>query len=100
MKPEDPCRDPASEARDDWYELEEKAKIMTPEQNKVGQQLRTLILDTIDSVGSYESAKGWLRYEKMRTLNIQQLSQLQRRNLEGENFDDMIDSLITKDITE
>lgn len=58
-----------------------------------------LILDAIDSVGQYESAKGWLRYEKMRTLNIQQLSQLQRKNLEGEHWDDLIDQLIAKDIT-
>ena len=44
--------------------------------------------------------KGWLRYEKMRTLNIQQLSSLQRQNLEGESWDDLIDQLIAKDITE
>lgn len=73
---------------------------MTNEQSKVQQQIRPLVLDTIDRVGQYESAKGWLRYEKMRTLNIQQLSQLQRRNLEGETWDDMIDQLVAKDITE
>jgi hypothetical protein len=73
---------------------------MTNEQSKVQQQIRTLVLNTIDDVGQYESAKGWLRYEKMRTLNIQQLSQLQRRNLEGENWDDMVDQIIAKDITE
>jgi hypothetical protein len=72
---------------------------MTNEQNKVQQQIMPLILDAIDSVGQYESAKGWLRYEKMRTLNIQQLSQLQRKNLEGEHWDDLIDQLIAKDIT-
>lgn len=72
---------------------------MTNEQSKVQQQIRPLVLDTIDQVGQYESAKGWLRYEKMRTLNIQQLAQMQRRNLEGEDWDDMIDQLITKDVT-
>lgn len=73
---------------------------MTNEQSKVQQQIRPLVLDAIDRVGQYESAKGWLRYEKMRTLNIQQLAELQRKNLEGTSWDDLIDQLIAKDITE
>lgn len=73
---------------------------MTPEQNKVQQQIRPLVLVIIDTVGQYETAKGWLRYEKMRTLNIQQLAELQRKNLEGTSWDDLVDQLIAKDITE
>ena len=73
---------------------------MTNEQNKVQQQIMPLILDAIDTVGQYETAKGWLRYEKMRTLNIQQLAELQRKNLKGTSWDDLVDQLIAKDITE
>lgn len=72
---------------------------MTNEQSKVQQQIRPLVLDAIDSVGQYETAKGWLRYEKMRTLNIQQLAELQRQNLEGTSYDDLVDQIIAKDIT-
>jgi hypothetical protein len=62
------------------------------------QQLQSIVLSTMDRVGGYECAEGWLRYEKMRTLNIQQLAQMQRRNLEGERWDDMIDRLLVNDI--
>jgi hypothetical protein len=70
---------------------------MTPEQNKTQQQLRNLILDTSDQIGQHEATKGWLRYEKMRTLNAVEFTSLQRRNLEGELWDDMIDRLIVKE---
>lgn len=70
---------------------------MTPDQDKTQQQLRDLILTTADQEGAYETAKGFLRYERMRTLNAVEFAQLQRRNLEGELWDDLIDRLIVKE---
>lgn len=70
---------------------------MTPEQNKTQQQMRNLILNTSDQIGQHEATKGWLRYEKIRTLNAVQFAKLQRRNLEGKNWDEMIDELIVKE---
>lgn len=71
---------------------------MTEHQSKIQQRLRPLVLDTIDRVGSYESAKGWLRYEKMRKLNMPELIELRARNMDGEMWDDMIDELIADEI--
>ena len=70
---------------------------MTPDQHKTQQQLRDLVLATADQEGAYETAKGFLRYEKMRTLNAVEFASLQRRNLEGELWDDLIDRLIVKE---
>lgn len=69
---------------------------MNTNQNRIQQQLRPIVLDTIDRVGSYETAKGWLRYEMMRKLNLHELAALQTRNLKGERWDDMIDELIVE----
>ena len=38
--------------------------------------------------------RSHLRYETLRNLNLLQIAKLQRRNLEGENFDGMIDEII------
>lgn len=67
---------------------------MTPKQIS---KLFELIIETCDRVDSFDRAKGWLRYEKIRTLNAVQFAKLQRRNLEGKNWDDMIDELIVKE---
>lgn len=64
--------------------------------NETQQRLRPLILEAMDTKGGYETAKGWLRYEKMRTLNLGQLAELHTRNLKGERLDDMIDQLLTE----
>lgn len=34
------------------------------------------------------------RYEKLRILNVVELMELRKRNLAGENFDDMVDALL------
>ncbi|MDO8610708.1 MAG: hypothetical protein Q7R95_09250 [bacterium] len=44
-----------------------------------------------------ELALGFLRYETLRKLNPRQFSKLNKRNLAGENFDQMVDDLIIED---
>lgn len=41
-----------------------------------------------------EIALGYLRYEALRKLNCHQIEDLHKRNMFGENFDDMVDELI------
>jgi hypothetical protein len=67
---------------------------MTPEANRIQQQLRPLVLKTIDDIGAYETAKGWLRYEAVRQLDIVQLALMHYRAEKGESWDDMIDEAI------
>lgn len=45
---------------------------------------------------SLELAVGFLRYEALRKLNPRQYSEICARNLKGENFDTMIDDLLTE----
>ena len=58
------------------------------------QKMRPKILEAMEQLGGYECAKGYLRYEMMRTLNLRTLNDLHDRNLKGERMDDMIDALI------
>ena len=37
---------------------------------------------------------GALRYEALRKLNPRQYAELHKRNMDGENFDDMVDALM------
>ena len=37
---------------------------------------------------------GALRYEVLRKLNPRQYAELYKRNMDGENFDDMVDALM------
>ena len=46
-----------------------------------------------------ELALGYLRYEALRRLTPRQFSELNARNLKGENFDRMVDELIVKNAT-
>ena len=39
---------------------------------------------------------GYLRYETLRKMNPQQFAELHKRNLNGENFDMMVDAIIIK----
>jgi hypothetical protein len=43
---------------------------------------------------SEELAIGWLRYEALRKLTPQKYTELHRRNMAGERFDDMVDELV------
>jgi hypothetical protein len=41
-----------------------------------------------------DDAKLWrMRYEKLRLLNVPEYSRLIKRNMKGENFDDIVDKL-------
>jgi len=62
------------------------------------QKMRPKILEAMDQLGGYECAKGYLRYEMMRTLNLRTLHDLHDRNMQGERMDDMIDALIVDGI--
>ena len=43
-----------------------------------------------------EAVIGYLRYEELRKLNVNQFAELFKRNIAGENFDKMVDELIYK----
>jgi hypothetical protein len=43
-----------------------------------------------------EAVLGYLRYEELRKLNVNQFAELFKRNIAGENFDKMVDELIYK----
>lgn len=49
-----------------------------------------------DIRGAYECARGYLRYEVMRTMTTRSFKELVDRNFNGEDWDDMIDELIAK----
>ncbi len=68
---------------------------MTPHANRLQQAIRDRVLEVMNTESAFECAKGFLRYETLRKLNIPELTDLHRRNLHGERFDDMVDELIT-----
>lgn len=68
-----------------------------PDRVKQLNRMAPLIHKVMDEQGAYEAARGFLRYEKVRTLNLPQMAELTARNLHGERFDDMIDELILAD---
>lgn len=39
-------------------------------------------------------ARGWLRYEKLRTLNLNEITKIYKRNLAGEHFDAIVDEYV------
>ena len=41
---------------------------------------------------------GWMRYERLRKIKPRQFKELHKRNLAGENFDDMVDQLIADEV--
>jgi len=43
-----------------------------------------------------ELARGYVRYEALRKLNPREFAELNRRNLAGERFDDLVDELALK----
>lgn len=43
-----------------------------------------------------ELARGYVRYEALRKLNPREFAELNRRNLAGERFDDLVDELVVK----
>jgi len=52
--------------------------------------LEKLIEETIAERTPAELALGWLRYETLRRLSPRKFTELNNRNLSGENFDEMI----------
>ena len=64
--------------------------------DKIQQKMRPLVLHTINTEGDYERAKGWLRYEALRTMDIRRFTELVNRNIAGENFDEMVDQIIVE----
>lgn len=46
-----------------------------------------------------ECAIGFIRYEALRKLNARQFAELSRRNLAGEAFDDLVDGLISREVS-
>ena len=43
-----------------------------------------------------ELALGYLRYEALRKLNCHEVEDLHKRNMYGDNFDDMVDELVLR----
>lgn len=56
--------------------------------------LNRLIIDTAEEMSVTNLALGFLRYEAMRKLSPNALAELNKRNIRGEWFDDMIDQLV------
>lgn len=57
--------------------------------------LESLICKTISKHAPEELALGFLQYEVLRKLNPRQYTELYKKNLAGENFDDMVTKLIS-----
>ena len=67
----------------------------------VSEKLEKLVIDRLTNAAKNcfryrELALGFLRYEALRKLNSRQYEELHKRNLNGENFDGMVDELIVK----
>ena len=58
--------------------------------------LEKLIEETIAERTPAEMALGWLRYETLRRLSPRQYTELNNRNMQGENFDEMITNELIK----
>lgn len=52
--------------------------------------LEKLIEETLAEITPAELALGWLRYETLRRFSPHKYTELNNRNLTGENFDEMI----------
>lgn len=66
---------------------------MTLEQK---QTLQRKASAAMESKNIAELTQGYLRYEEVRRLNITQFEKICVRNINGENFDEMIDELVVK----
>jgi hypothetical protein len=58
--------------------------------------LDQLIAETIADRTTEQLALGWLRYEELRRFSVAAYQCLTARNLEGENFDEMVTSEMLK----
>jgi hypothetical protein len=59
-------------------------------------KLDFIIRDCLDRYTPKELALGFLRYEALRKLNPIGFAKLHKRNISGENFDDMVTEMIKK----
>lgn len=66
----------------------------TPPPAQPQTPLQRKICETLNERGQGEMALGYLRYEALRILHPQQFKEIYRRNIAGEHFDTMIDTLI------
>jgi hypothetical protein len=57
---------------------------------RIMKTLEQLITNTIADRTTEQLAKGWLRYEELRRFSVAAYQCLISRNLEGENFDEMV----------
>jgi hypothetical protein len=58
------------------------------------QTLQRKASAAMESKNIAELTQGYLRYEALRRLTITQFENLCIRNVNGENFDDMVDQLV------
>jgi len=58
--------------------------------------LEQLITETIADQTPEQLALGWLRYEELRRFSVAAYQCLVSRNLEGENFDEMVTGELLK----
>ncbi len=58
--------------------------------------LDQLVADTIADRTPEELALGWLRYEELRRFSVAAYQCLTARNLDGENFDEMVTTELLK----
>ena len=61
------------------------------------QTLQRKSKEAMESKNIAELTQGYLRYEAIRILNARQFAELCARNVNGENFDGMVDKLIVSD---
>lgn len=60
----------------------------------MNEGIEQLISVAIKNHTPEELALGWVRYEVVRTMNARQFGEMCKRNLSGENFDNMITAAI------
>jgi hypothetical protein len=56
--------------------------------------IATKITEALTSRNPTELAHGWLRYETLRKLNPRRFLEISKLNLEGPQFDDIVDTMI------
>ena len=61
--------------------------------NRRGFQIELFIEDALQRNNPSELAIGYMRYETLRKLNTRRFAYLNKLNLEGRNFDDMVDEI-------
>lgn len=71
-------------------------EIDTPTKSRPGNpasRRATIIEDALQRNNPSELAIGYMRYETLRKLNTRRFAYLNKLNLEGRNFDDMVDEI-------